>query len=303
MTDSTADETSGRQQRPCGEVRNAHGGHQYMLGARVYDCPGGQPSCDSHEPSVDAHDASVDSTDALTESCDHDSQVIEHEGVDYWACLKCGKNHGRADDPAAPDARRAQYAAAIVTAYLGPADGCTDRMTTAAMAVADREQQQLREQLRDAEQEVTRQHHDCQQAEHRLRLAHQARRAKEHQLDDIRRALCDTGHMDDGDPYSHADLADVIRDTEPEPNPPGSTREQLPDHLLALIRPEMPNYLSTACSAGQLLAAAIPDHPGHATELDTWLRRMHQRCRRNHKFTGQLCCCDCHTDALKEPRL
>ncbi|AQS70866.1 hypothetical protein [Streptomyces pactum] len=48
-------------------------------------------------------------------------------------------------------------------------------------------------------------------AETRLRLAHQARRAKEHQLDDIRRALCDIGFMDDDDPYSHADLAEVIR--------------------------------------------------------------------------------------------
>lgn len=47
--------------------------------------------------------------------------------------------------------------------------------------------------------------------EKRLRLAHKARRAKEHQLDDIRRALCDIGFMDDDDPYSHADLADVIR--------------------------------------------------------------------------------------------
>lgn len=48
-------------------------------------------------------------------------------------------------------------------------------------------------------------------AEKRLLLAHQARRAKEHQLDDIRRALCDIGFMADDDPYSHADLADVIR--------------------------------------------------------------------------------------------
>jgi hypothetical protein len=47
--------------------------------------------------------------------------------------------------------------------------------------------------------------------EHRIRLAHQARRAKEHQLDDIRRALCDIGLMQDSDPFSHADLADVIR--------------------------------------------------------------------------------------------
>jgi len=47
--------------------------------------------------------------------------------------------------------------------------------------------------------------------QNRLRLAHQARRTKEHQLDDIRRALCDAGFMEDDDPYSHADLADVIR--------------------------------------------------------------------------------------------
>ncbi|MFI5992445.1 hypothetical protein ACIBAC_11410 [Streptomyces sp. NPDC051362] len=47
--------------------------------------------------------------------------------------------------------------------------------------------------------------------QNRLQLAHKARRAKEHQLDDIRRALCDIGFMQDDDPYSHADLADVIR--------------------------------------------------------------------------------------------
>lgn len=45
----------------------------------------------------------------------------------------------------------------------------------------------------------------------RLRLAHQARRAKEHQLADVRRALCDVGAIRDDDPYSHADLADIIR--------------------------------------------------------------------------------------------
>lgn len=84
------------------------------------------------------------------------------------------------------------------------------------------------------------------------------------------------------------------------PPPPGDTREQLPDHLLDLIRPELPFYLSTACSTGQLLAAAIPDHPGHAHELDTWLHRMHQRCRLNMKFTGQLCCCDCHDHGAEE---
>ncbi|MET7713720.1 hypothetical protein [Streptomyces sp. NPDC005407] len=50
-------------------------------------------------------------------------------------------------------------------------------------------------------------------AEHRLRLAHEARRAKAAQLDEIKRAMLDVGLMDDDDPYSHADLADVIRQT------------------------------------------------------------------------------------------
>lgn len=49
------------------------------------------------------------------------------------------------------------------------------------------------------------------QLQEKLRLAHKARRAKEHQLDGIRRALCDAGFMEDDDPYGHADLHEVIR--------------------------------------------------------------------------------------------
>ncbi|MFI8200049.1 hypothetical protein ACIF6K_26595 [Streptomyces sp. NPDC085942] len=49
------------------------------------------------------------------------------------------------------------------------------------------------------------------QAEQRAALAHASRRAKAAQLDDIKRALLDTGVIQEGDPYSHADLADVIR--------------------------------------------------------------------------------------------
>ncbi|MFB7162301.1 hypothetical protein [Streptomyces sp. NPDC056242] len=55
----------------------------------------------------------------------------------------------------------------------------------------------------------------AEQAEKRLRLAHQARRAKEHQLDDIRRAMCDAEIIKDDDPFGHADLADVIRQAKP----------------------------------------------------------------------------------------
>ncbi|MFF1574845.1 hypothetical protein ACFVWR_19060 [Leifsonia sp. NPDC058292] len=47
--------------------------------------------------------------------------------------------------------------------------------------------------------------------QNRLRLAHKARRAKEHQLDGIRRALCDAGFMEDDDAYGHADLEGVVR--------------------------------------------------------------------------------------------
>lgn len=69
--------------------------------------------------------------------------------------------------------------------------------------------------------------------ENRLRLAHQARRAKEHQLDDIRRALCDIGFMDDNDPYSHADLADVIRQNG---NTPADTTVALATDLHEQVR-------------------------------------------------------------------
>ncbi|MFJ1992995.1 hypothetical protein [Streptomyces asiaticus] len=50
----------------------------------------------------------------------------------------------------------------------------------------------------------------------RLKLAHQQRRAKEAQLDGIRRALLDTGVIQEDDRYSHADLEDAIRQTIPE---------------------------------------------------------------------------------------
>lgn len=66
----------------------------------------------------------------------------------------------------------------------------------------------------------------------KLRLAHQARRAKEHQLDGIRRALCDAGFMEDDDPYSHADLEEVIRQAGrivESPVPEGSAANPAPE--------------------------------------------------------------------------
>ena len=71
------------------------------------------------------------------------------------------------------------------------------------------------------------------------------------------------------------------------PPPPGDRREQLPDHLLALL--DIPPYTSTACETAELLAAAIARHPEHADELRQWEQRQRQRCRINNKYTGVNC--------------
>lgn len=76
------------------------------------------------------------------------------------------------------------------------------------------------------------------------------------------------------------------------PPPPGDTREQLPDHLLALI--DMPSYLSTACEAAGALETAAGTRREQAGELAAWQERLHARCRTNNKYTGQLCMCGCH---------
>lgn len=70
---------------------------------------------------------------------------------------------------------------------------------------------ELRDQLKAAIAALGKSETELAQLRRRNRLAHKARRAKEHQLDGIRRALCDIGVMQDDDPYSHADLEDVIR--------------------------------------------------------------------------------------------
>lgn len=77
------------------------------------------------------------------------------------------------------------------------------------------------------------------------------------------------------------------------PPPPGSTREQLPDHLLALIN--IPSYLSTACEAGQLLSSEMPKRARQRIELGDHSDHLHDRCRINNKYTGALCYCPCHT--------
>lgn len=89
--------------------------------------------------------------------------------------------------------------------------------------------------------------------------------------------------------------------TEPAwtPPPPGDKREQLPDAMLDLIRDQMPDYLSTACQTADTLACAAC-YPGSGVprpqydEIREHAERLHQRCRINQKFTGQLCVCGCH---------
>jgi hypothetical protein len=71
------------------------------------------------------------------------------------------------------------------------------------------------------------------------------------------------------------------------PPPPGDRREQLPDHILALL--DIPAYTSTACETAELLAAAATRRPEHAAELRMWEDRQRQRCRINNKFTGVHC--------------
>lgn len=234
------------------------------------------------------------------------------------------------------DPRREKYAGAITHHLPWGSPEQVDEATTAVMRVADRERQEMA-----AERFTWQERGD--KAETRLRRAHQARRAKEHQLDGIRRALCDIGFMQDDDPYGHADLEDVIRQNAPDPAaieaadtsswlfggsrdlsipdhqvnegdmpdgeqaaewappPPGDRREQLPDHLHDLIRDEMPNYLSTACGTAQVLSLAAC-YPGSGIprlqydEIRGHAEHLHERCRINHKFTGQLCVCGCHPE-------
>ncbi|WP_326698026.1 hypothetical protein OG909_12150 [Streptomyces sp. NBC_01754] len=64
------------------------------------------------------------------------------------------------------------------------------------------------------------------QAEQRARLAHEARRAMAAQLDDVKRALIDTGAIDEDDPYGHADLPDVIRQAMADRDPAYALAEQ-----------------------------------------------------------------------------
>jgi hypothetical protein len=75
-------------------------------------------------------------------------------------------------------------------------------------------------------------------------------------------------------------------------SPPGDTREQLAEHILGII--DVPPYTSTACEAARACQHAIEVHDEHDEELRSHVDGLHQRCRRNNKFTGELCNCGCH---------
>lgn len=77
-------------------------------------------------------------------------------------------------------------------------------------------------------------------------------------------------------------------------NPPGSTQEQLPDDVLALLAKR--TYLSTACETARLLDGAIICYP-ERDDLPGHRDRMHERCRLSNKFTGCPCDCPCHRPA------
>jgi hypothetical protein len=82
----------------------------------------------------------------------------------------------------------------------------------------------------------------------------------------------------------------------PHVNPPGSTQEQLPADVLALLPAR--SYLSTACETARLLEAAAIANPQRAEQLREWRDRMQQRCRLNNKFTGALCTGSYHRPAV-----
>ncbi|MEU6058023.1 hypothetical protein [Streptomyces sp. NPDC047097] len=81
--------------------------------------------------------------------------------------------------------------------------------------------------------------------ERRLRLALQSRRAREHQLDGIRRALCDVGLIKEFDPSSYADLEDAIRralggSADDQPSAPDGSEPPVVGHARVAVEPSAP---------------------------------------------------------------
>lgn len=88
----------------------------------------------------------------------------------------------------------------------------------------------------------------------------------------------------------HHVLGKLLDDDVP---PPGDTRKQLPDYILAMLAHRM--YLSTACEMAQACEMAIVRHPDHKGEFLSWAHWLHDdQCRLNNKYSGVLCECPCH---------
>lgn len=117
--------------------------------------------------------------------------------------------------------------------------------------------------------------------------------------DDLRqqvsRALREHGmvHLGDQVPADEydccADVAIEVMQAAYVPPPPGSDRDKLPDHVLAVIAPHMAPYTSTACQVADALEAAARQHPGMAAELLEWAHRMRSACRLTRKQDMALC--------------
>lgn len=83
----------------------------------------------------------------------------------------------------------------------------------------------------------------------------------------------------------------------PAANRPGSTAEQLPDRILALLAPA--EYTSTACETAARLEAVTAEDMREELrgEVAYWVRWLYERCRLNQKFTGELCASPSHRQA------
>lgn len=87
----------------------------------------------------------------------------------------------------------------------------------------------------------------------------------------------------------HQVLSQLLDDDVP---PPGSTRKQLPDHILAMLTTRI--YLSTACEMAMACTMAIVRYPEKEDELTFWSKWLHtEQCRLNNKYSGQPCTCPC----------
>lgn len=95
----------------------------------------------------------------------------------------------------------------------------------------------------------------------------------------------------------HADAAIRAMQGRYVPPPPGSDRDKLPDHVLAVIAPWIDVYLSTGCETAHAIYRAVARDGDPTGELAGWEQRMHASCRRTRKQDMVSCICACHRDA------